>query len=139
MAAEGAGGPEGGASPPGPGKGRRLKGLVSTMKKGYSGMRDDMSPEDDDRSEISIKRRRFAIIVLLGAFLCIAMFLVSISIASGGIIPISDAISSLISAIQKGGQDLDLTEMYIFQSRLPRTIAAIGVGALIVRSIFKKR
>ena len=129
MAAEGAGGPEGGASPPGPGKGRRLKGLMSTMKKGYSGMRDDMSPEDDDRSEISIKRRRFAIIVLLGAFLCIAMFLVSISIASGGIIPISEAISSLISAIQKGGQDLDLTEMYIFQSRLPRTIAAIGVGA----------
>ena len=114
--------------PEGNGKDGGLKRLIDVLRKGYSGMRDDMAP-DDGESEISIKRRRFAIIILLGAFMCFAMFLVSISISSGGIIPLSDAISSLISAIQKGGQDLNVAEMYIFQSRLPRTIAAIGVGA----------
>ena len=114
--------------PEGNGKDGGLKRLIDVLRKGYSGMRDDMAP-DDGESEISIKRWRFAIIILLGAFMCFAMFLVSISISSGGIIPLSDAISSLISAIQKGGQDLNVAEMYIFQSRLPRTIAAIGVGA----------
>ena len=115
-----------GAGPKGRGP---LKGLFSTLRKGYNGMRDDMVPDDDDRSEISIKRRRFSIILLVGIFICAVMFLISIAISSGGIIPINEAITSLISAIQKGGHDLDTTELYIFQSRLPRTIAAIGVGA----------
>ncbi|MBO5600596.1 MAG: iron chelate uptake ABC transporter family permease subunit, partial [Candidatus Methanomethylophilus sp.] len=92
-------------------------------------MKDDMVADDDDRSEISIKRRRFTIILLVGIFICAVMFMISIAISSGGIIPITDAFSALVSAIQKGGHDLDTTELYIFQSRLPRTIAAIGVGA----------
>ena len=119
-------GPPEGTAPKGRGP---LKGLFSTLRKGYNGMRDDMVADDDDRSEISIKRRRFTIILLVGIFICAVMFMISIAISSGGIIPITDAFSALVSAIQKGGHDLDTTELYIFQSRLPRTIAAIGVGA----------
>lgn len=115
---------------PEPEKGKGpLKGFFQLLKKGYHGMKYDMVPADDERSEISIKRKRFTIILILGLIICAAMFLISISISSGGIIPISDALSALISSIQKGGHDLNTTELYIYQSRLPRTIAAIGVGA----------
>ncbi len=106
-----------------------LKGMMEFLKKAYRAMDRSMVPDDDDRSEISIKRRRFYIIIVVGLFFAAVMFLISISISSGGIIPITDALSALISSIQKGGNDLDTVELYIFQSRLPRSIAAIGVGA----------
>lgn len=107
-----------------------LKGVIKFLKGAHRSMERSMVvDEDDGRSEVSIKRRRFFIIIAVGILFSVVMFLVSISISSGGIIPISDAISALISSIQKGGNDLDTVELYIFQSRLPRAIAAIGVGA----------
>ncbi len=106
-----------------------LKGFIGTLRKGVRSMNDSMVPSDDTRSEIKIKRRRFRIILLMGAVFLFAMFLISISISSGGIIPISDAFMSLISAIAKGGEDLTTEELYVFSSRLPRVVAAIGVGA----------
>lgn len=111
------------------GKGRGpLKGAADFFRRAYGSMYRSMMA-DDDRSEISVKRKRFAVIIALGFFLCGVMFLISISISSGGIVPISDSLSALISSLQKGGQGLDTVELYIFQSRLPRVIAAIGVGA----------
>lgn len=109
--------------------GKLSKGLLQTMRKGYHSMQESMRPRDDDVSEITRKRKHFVLILIVGFFFCMVMFLVSISISAGGIIPISDAFTSLVSAIQKGGNDLTTEELYIFQSRLPRTIAAIGVGA----------
>ena len=106
-----------------------MKGFIGTLRKGVRSMNDSMVPSDDTRSEIKIKRRRFRIILLMGAVFLFAMFLISISISSGGIIPISDAFMSLISAIAKGGEDLTTEELYVFSSRLPRVVAAIGVGA----------
>lgn len=115
---------------PEPDKGKGpLKGVFSLFKKGCRGLQYDMISPDDERSEISLKKKRFRIILVLGILICAVMFLVSISISSGGIIPISDALSALISSIQKGGHDLNTTELYVYQSRLPRAIAAIGVGA----------
>ena len=102
---------------------------VGTLRRGYAGLNDAMVPQDDNRSEIAIKRKRFRVILLLGIFFSAVMFLISISISSGGIIPLSDALTSLISAVSKGGNGLNTEELYIFQSRLPRTVAAIGVGA----------
>ncbi|MBR6205123.1 MAG: iron ABC transporter permease [Candidatus Methanomethylophilaceae archaeon] len=92
-------------------------------------MNDSMVPTDDTRSEIRIKKRRFRVILLTGTVFLLAMFLISISISSGGIIPITDAFSSLVSAISKGGENLTTEELYVFASRLPRVVAAIGVGA----------
>lgn len=106
-----------------------LKGIIGTLRRGYAGLNDAMVPQDDNRSEIAIKRKRFRVILLLGIFFSAVMFLISISISSGGIIPLSDALTSLISAVSKGGNGLNTEELYIFQSRLPRTVAAIGVGA----------
>jgi len=106
-----------------------LKGFIGTLRKGVRSMNDSMVPSDDTRSEIKIKRRRFRIILLMGTVFLFAMFLISISISSGGIIPISDAFMFLISAIAKGGEDLTTEELYVFSSRLPRVVAAIGVGA----------
>ena len=84
---------------------------------------------DDDESEIALKKRRFRILMFAGLFFALVMFLVSISISTGGIIPINESLSSLISAIQKGGTDLNETEKFIYYSRLPRAVAAVGVGA----------
>lgn len=106
-----------------------MRRFVSTLRRGVKAMNDGMITVDDGRSEIGIKRKRFRIILAFGLVSMAAMFLVSISISSGGIIPIDEALSSLISAIQKGGENLDTEELYVFASRLPRVVAAIGVGA----------
>jgi iron complex transport system permease protein len=83
----------------------------------------------DDESEIKRKKRRFAVIVMFGIAMSVIAFLISISISSGGIISVGDAVSALISSVQKHGEDLDTTELYIYQARLPRAIAAIAVGS----------
>ena len=109
-------------------KGKRGR-MFDRVRSSVARMNDQMANIGGEESEIKIKKRRFHVIVGVGLVLCIAMFLVTISISSGGVIPISDALSSLISAIQKGGQGLNTEELYIYHSRLPRVVAAIGVGA----------
>ena len=100
------------------------------LRRGYRKMKKDMTkPADDEESEIDRKKRRFVIIVIFGIIMSVVAFLISISISSGGIIPVSEAISSMFSAIAKGGENLNTTELYIYQARLPRAIAAIAVGA----------
>ncbi len=110
-------------------EGKPLKGFIGTLRKGVRSLNDSMVDVDDGRSEIGIKRKRFRIILVAGICFMAIMFLISISISSGGIIPVNEALSSLISAIQKGGEDLNTQELYVFSSRLPRVVAAVGVGA----------
>ena len=100
------------------------------MKDGYRGLKSDL--EEPDVSEIELKKKRFRLIVLFGAFMSVIAFLISISISSGGVIPLSDAVSALFSSIAKsinGDGNLDMIELYVYNARLPRTIAAIAVGA----------
>ncbi len=109
--------------------------------RGIRGLRRGMDPIDDDESEISRKKRRFAVITIFGTLMSFIAFLISISISSGGVIPVSEAVSALFSAIGKAGAtpeqiasdperwQMTTVELYIYQSRLPRTIAAIAVGA----------
>lgn len=104
--------------------------LFSSLKKGYKGMKEDMSSQDE--SEIARKKKRFILIVIFGLFMSLIAFLISISISSGGVIPVSEAVSALFSSIGKrfsGDANLDMIELYIYNARLPRTIAAIAVGA----------
>ncbi len=106
------------------------EGILSQLKKGYKGMKSDL--EGPDVSEIELKKKRFRLIVVFGIFMSIIAFLISISISSGGIIPLSDAIGALFSSIGKafsGDNNLDMIELYIYNARLPRTIAAIAAGA----------
>lgn len=106
-----------------------LVNVFAHLRRAFDSMNDSIADVEDDRSEIGIKRKRFAIILVTGAFFAAIMFLISISISSGGVVPVNEAIGALASAIRKGGENLDTVELYIFQSRLPRTVAAIGVGA----------
>lgn len=99
------------------------------IRRGVRGLGKGMEPADDDVSEIARKKRRFKVIVVFGIVMSLVAFLVSISISSGGIIPVSEALASLVSSIQKGGENLDPVENYIYYSRLPRAIAAVAVGA----------
>lgn len=112
------------------------------LRRGYRGLKDQMeAPVPDDGSEISRKRRRFGVIVVFGVIMSFVAFLVSISISSGGVISISEAVSALFSAIGKAiaspeaiaadpaAYKMTTVELYIYESRLPRTIAAIAVGA----------
>jgi len=101
-------------------------GLRKRMRFNLQRMKDRMT--DDDASEITLKKKRFVLIATVGILLTIVAFLISISVSSGGIISISDAISSLFSAIGKGGQNLNVVELYIYNSRVPRALAAIAVG-----------
>lgn len=112
------------------------------LRRGYRGLKDQMeAPVPDDESEISRKKRRFVVIVVFGVIMSFVAFLISISISSGGVISISEAISALFSAIGKAmanpedvaldpaAYEMTTVELYIYESRLPRTIAAIAVGA----------
>lgn len=112
------------------------------LRRGYKGLKDDMeAPVPDEGSEIARKKRRFGVIVLFGIMMSFVAFLISISISSGGVISISEAVSALFSAIGKvtaspeavaadpAAYQLNTVELYIYESRLPRTIAAIAVGA----------
>ncbi len=103
--------------------------LKDRLKRSYSRMKYEIEDVNSTESEIKVKKRHFRIIMAAGIIFCILVFLVTISISTGGIIPITDALSSLISAIQKGGQNLTTEELYIYHSRLPRAVAAVGVGA----------
>ena len=107
-----------------------LRRFIGVLKRGYRRMKNDMErPPDDDESEIARKKRRFRVICVFGAAMSAIAFLISISISSGGVIPVSEALSAMVSAISKGGHDLSTIELYIYQSRLPRVLAAIAVGA----------
>jgi iron complex transport system permease protein len=103
--------------------------FLSVLKRGYGRMKDDMSRLDDNESEIARKKRRFRVICVFGIVMSLVAFLISISISSGGVIPVSEAFSAMLSALKKGGEGLNIIELYIYQSRLPRVLAAIAVGA----------
>ena len=73
--------------------------LLSSLKKGYRGLKDDLNIQDG--SEIARKKKRFALIVIFGLIMSVIAFLISISISSGGVIPVSEAVSALLSSIGK--------------------------------------
>ena len=86
--------------------------------------------DDSGLSEVKRKKRRFVYIAVFGTVMPIIAFFISLSISSGGIMPISDAAVSLVSSIQKtlNGDPLNTMELYIYNARLPRAIGAIAVG-----------
>ncbi|MDR0778055.1 MAG: iron ABC transporter permease [Methanomassiliicoccaceae archaeon] len=79
-----------------------------------------------DISLTSKRKRRLAAIVASGISITLVMFIVALSLGSAGTIPVTDAISSMFSAIQNGVHTGD--ERTIFHFRMPRAIVSITVG-----------
>ncbi len=99
---------------------------AEALRKGFRGMRKDM---EDTGGDIPLKKRRFRIVMSVGLFLCVVMFLISIAATPSGLLGVDDALRALVSAIEKGGVNLTEIESRVYIGSLPRTIAAVGVGA----------
>lgn len=84
--------------------------------------------DGDSRKHIDIKRHRARFILCAGIVILFAMFLLSISVGPTGVQNPVEALMNLWSAISKGGEGLTPEELAAYSSRLPRTVAAIGVG-----------
>jgi ABC-type Fe3+-siderophore transport system, permease component len=87
-----------------------------------------LSGTGTETSKMKRNKHRLVIVLLTGAVLAFVMFLCCLSFGPSGTISLSEALSSLISAIQKGGNNLTFNEIIVYESRLPRAIAALGVG-----------
>ena len=74
------------------------------------------------------KRRRLLFISTVGAALMLITFIAMLCIGPTEILGPGKALSSLFSAISKGGSDLSDSEVVVYSSRFPRAITAIAVG-----------
>lgn len=79
-------------------------------------------------SKIKRNKRRLFVVCLLGFLLTLFMFFLNIAVGPSVTLPFFDAISALISAIGKGGHDLTIQEIIVYETRLPRALAAVAVG-----------
>ncbi len=73
-------------------------------------------------------KRRLLWIIIVGVIVTISAFLACLSIGPSLTLSPWEALGAAISAAQKGGTNLNLTELVVYNSRLPRAIAALSVG-----------
>jgi iron complex transport system permease protein len=73
-------------------------------------------------------KRRLHAMIIIGILITIVASLASLCLGSETNLTINEALSSMISSIQKGGRGLNYNEMLIYNQRLPRTLATISVG-----------
>ncbi len=81
-------------------------------------------------SKVKRNKRRLATVLIIGAILAFAVFVLSLAVGPSGTYGFGDAISTLKSAIGKamGGDALTYDETIIFDSRCARAVAAFAVG-----------
>jgi len=73
-------------------------------------------------------KRKVRAVFVFGVLITLAVALVSLCVGPETTMSLADAFSNMISSIQKGGHNLTYEEMLIYNQRLPRVLAAIGVG-----------
>lgn len=73
-------------------------------------------------------KRKVRAVFLFGVLITAVISLISLCVGSETTMGLGDAIANTISAIGKGGHNLTYEEMLIYNQRLPRVLAAIGVG-----------
>ncbi len=79
-------------------------------------------------SKVKQNKRKLLIVCTIGLIATFFMFLASIAVGPSVTLSLPDAFSALISAIHKHGQNLTFNEIIVYESRLPRAIAAVAVG-----------
>ena len=73
-------------------------------------------------------KRKLHAVIILGLILLIGSSLLSLCVGSKTVMGIDEAVSGLISSLQKRGSNLTANEYLIYVDRMPRIIAAIGAG-----------
>lgn len=73
------------------------------------------------------KRRLYAVIII-GAIVLLGVSLLSLCVGNKISMDVGEAVSSMFSSLQKGGKGLTSNEYLVYVDRMPRIVAAIGVG-----------
>ena len=73
-------------------------------------------------------KHRLWLVLLIGLMLTAALALFSLCLGPETTLGPGEALSALFSSLSKGGEHLTYEELLIYNSRLPRTIAALAVG-----------
>lgn len=82
----------------------------------------------DDYSHNTRSKHRLKVVVFVGAVAIVLTFTLCICVGSNAICGPGEAYSALFSAISKGGKGLTTLELYIYESRFPRALAALAIG-----------
>ncbi len=83
---------------------------------------------NDAMSKTKANKRRLMFVLATGIVLMLVMFVCCLAYGPSMSMSPWEAISDLASAVGKGGNGLTLPELVVYESRLPRALAAIGVG-----------
>ena len=102
------------------------KAKINNMSLGWAFK--EMINKSSSNSKVKQNKWRLLIVCLIGLVATFLMFLCCLAIGPSVNLPLPETFSALISAIGKNGQDLTFEEIVVYQSRLPRAIAALAVG-----------
>jgi len=93
----------------------------------------------DDITHNTRSRHRLLVMMIVGLTLSAIMFVVCICVGPTSIMSPVEAMSALVSAIGKGGENLTYEELMVYSSRLPRTLMAfvVGVGLSIAGCMYQ--
>ncbi|MCQ2078607.1 MAG: iron chelate uptake ABC transporter family permease subunit [archaeon] len=94
----------------------------------FAYIRTKLRSDNANGSKVRRNKTRLLIVCLLGLTATFIMFLCSLAIGPTAILSLPDALSALMSAVGKHGQNLNFQEIIVYESRLPRAIATLGVG-----------
>ena len=83
---------------------------------------------NDAMSKTKANKRRLMFVLVMGMIAMVIMFICCLAYGPSMSLTPWEAFSNMVSAINKGGNGLTLPELVVYESRLPRAIAAIGVG-----------
>lgn len=93
----------------------------------------------DDMLHNTRSRHRLLAVLSVGIVSTVLIFLLCLCVGSSATLSVEEAVSALISAINKNGQNLTYNEVIVYSSRLPRAMAAfaVGVGLSIAGSVYQ--
>ena len=103
-------------------KGVSLGSFMGTLFSQISGF------HNDAMSKTKANKHRLVFVLVIGLIMMFIMFMCCLAYGPSMSLSPLDALSNMFSAVKKGGNELSLSELVVFESRLPRAIAAIGVG-----------
>lgn len=103
-------------------KGVSFSSFMGTMFSNMSGF------HNDAMSKTKANKRRLGFVLVIGLILMLIAFMCCLAYGPSMSLSPWEAVANMFSAIKKGGSGLTLSELVVYESRLPRAIAAIGVG-----------